>query len=124
MANIDNLIPNSERTPSELREIASKGGKASGKKRRQMKTFKELCDKFINGKITNEKLKEQLKVFGITDKDSTYKMAMIVSLVNKSLKGDVKAFEVLRDTVGEKPIEQIQNINPPIINLERPAKDD
>ena len=33
--NIQNLIPNSQRTPEELREITRKGGIASGKARRE-----------------------------------------------------------------------------------------
>ena len=42
MANEKNLIPNSERTPSELREITKKGGIKSGEVRRQKKTLSEL----------------------------------------------------------------------------------
>ena len=38
MANEKNLIPNSERTPSELREITKKGGIKSREVRRQKKT--------------------------------------------------------------------------------------
>ena len=41
MANERNLIPNSERTPSELREMARNGGLASGEARRKRKTLKE-----------------------------------------------------------------------------------
>lgn len=43
MANEKNLIPNSERTPSELREITKKGGIKSGEVRRQKKTLSELA---------------------------------------------------------------------------------
>lgn len=39
--NDENLIPNSERTPSELREITRKGGINSGKSRRKKRTMKE-----------------------------------------------------------------------------------
>ena len=41
MANEKNLIKNSERTPSELREITTKGGIASGKARRKKAEFKK-----------------------------------------------------------------------------------
>lgn len=41
MANDANLIPNSERTPSELREMTKKGGIASGKSRRRKKSLKQ-----------------------------------------------------------------------------------
>lgn len=42
MANEQNLIPNSERTPSELREITRKGGIASGQARRERKALADI----------------------------------------------------------------------------------
>lgn len=39
--NEDNLIPNSERSPSELREMGRKGGIRSGEVRRQNKRIRE-----------------------------------------------------------------------------------
>ena len=44
---------------------------------------------------------------------------MIDNLIKRAKKQD-KSFEVLRDTIGQKPIEQIQNLTPPVINIERP----
>ena len=57
MANEHNLIPNRERTPSELREMARNGGLASGEARRKRKTLKEelllmLSDGDIQEKIS------------------------------------------------------------------------
>lgn len=43
MANEQNLIPSNQRTPKERREIARKGGIASGKKRKQIKSFREAA---------------------------------------------------------------------------------
>lgn len=43
MANEQNLKPFSERTESEQREIRSKGGKSSGKKRQQKADFQEAA---------------------------------------------------------------------------------
>lgn len=39
--NEDNLIPNSERSPSELREMGKKGGIRSGEVRRRNKRLRE-----------------------------------------------------------------------------------
>ena len=44
MANEKNLIPFSERSVSEARENGRKGGIASGKKRRQIKSFREAAE--------------------------------------------------------------------------------
>ena len=93
MANEHNLIPNSERTPSELREMARNGGLASGEARRKRKTLKEelllmLSDGYIQEKIS---------------------LALINEAINGNNAGSVtKAFEVIRDTIGERPVEKVQ----------------
>lgn len=48
MANEKNLIPFSERSKSEARENGRKGGIASGKKRRQIKSFREAAEWALN----------------------------------------------------------------------------
>lgn len=42
--NDENLIPNSERSPSELREMGRKGGIRSGEVRRQNKRMRESAE--------------------------------------------------------------------------------
>ena len=44
MANEENLIPFNERTESEQRQIAQKGGIASGAARRRKRSMKEAAD--------------------------------------------------------------------------------
>lgn len=123
MANEQNLIPNEQRTPRERRENAKKAGRASAKKRAERKAFKELFDSYLEKGISNEQLKEKMKQFGFTDKECTNKNAIIFGQFGEALKGSTQAFIAIRDTIGEKPIEQIQNLNPPVINIERPKKD-
>ena len=91
MANEQNLKPNSKRTPNELREIARKGGKASGKKRRERKEFKEA-------------LKTALTV--VMEDNKTVQEIGIEALMSKFMKGDPKVFELIRDTIGEKPTDK------------------
>lgn len=117
MANEQNLIPNNERSPNEVRENGRKGGKASAKKRQQNKTFKELCNQFANNIITNEKLKKQLVELGITDNEVSNKMAMVVALWKEAIKGNTRAFELYRDTIGEKPIEKTEISGTGIVQL-------
>ena len=45
--NNENLIPNPERTPSELKEMARKGGIASGEARREKKKVAELVKTYM-----------------------------------------------------------------------------
>ncbi len=117
MANEQNLRPP---TTEEARERGKKGGKASAKKRQQNKTFKEIINKFLDEQVTNEDLKEQMVKFGFADNEISNKCCAVFALWKEAIKGNTKAFELMRDTIGEKPIEQIQRINPPVINIERP----
>lgn len=123
MTNIQNLIKNEDLTPEQRRKNASKAGKASAKKRQQNKTFKEIISRFLNGQVSDERLKQQMIEFGFADKEVSNKSCAVFALWKEAIKGNTKAFELLRDTIGEKPIEQIQNINPPVINIERPKDD-
>ena len=120
MANEQNLRPP---TSEEARERGRKGGKASAKKRKQNKTFKEIINKFLDGQVSDERLKQQMIEFGFADRDVSNKSCAVFALWKEAIKGNTKAFELMRDTIGEKPIEQVQNINPPVINIERPKND-
>lgn len=86
--NPQNFKPMNMRTKEEQRKIASAGGKASGEARRRRKTLKaELLALLSDGDIQNQ---------------------LSLAIITKALSGDVKAFEVIRDTIGEKPIEKIE----------------
>ena len=89
MANEKNLIPFSERTEKEQREIRQKGGRKSGEVRRERKTLKE----------------ELLSLLAQGDTQNRMSLAQL----EKALAGDTKAFEVIRDTIGEKPTEKVEN---------------
>lgn len=41
------------------------------------------------------------------ESELSYQSAMIAAILKKALKGDTKAFEIIRDTIGEKPAERI-----------------
>jgi hypothetical protein len=44
--------------------------------------------------------------------------------VKQCQEGNVRAFEVIRDTIGEKPIEKLENLNPiAIVNNNLPSID-
>ena len=59
--NDSNLIPNCERSPSELREMGRKGGIASGKARRRKKQMKQIMDALADHFFRSEEGKELLK---------------------------------------------------------------
>lgn len=47
------------------------------------------------------------KLSGKTTQD-----AIIAGLVKRAVSGDTRAFEIIRDTIGEKPVERIANVTP------------
>ena len=49
--NDSNLIPNTERTPEELREMGRKGGIASGKVRRRKRDLQKLAKMLLDKQI-------------------------------------------------------------------------
>lgn len=91
MANEQNLKPQNKRTKEEQREIATKGGIASGKARKKRKEFKEA-------------LKTALTV--VMEDNKTVQDIGIEALMSRFMKGDPKVFELIRDTIGEKPTDK------------------
>lgn len=88
-----NLIDNRELTPQERKERASKAGKASVEAKRKKKELRQLLEIALS-----QPLKDN------PDEDNY--MGITVALMNKALNGDVKAYETIRDTIGQKPVEQ------------------
>lgn len=89
MANENNL--KKIKTTSEAREKGRAGGKKSGEVRRQKKLLRELLE---------EALETQ------TD-TGTLSVDITRSLINEALTGNVKAYEVIRDTLGQKPKDKL-----------------
>nr|DAQ87250.1 MAG TPA: hypothetical protein [Caudoviricetes sp.] len=85
---IENLKPVTKRSKEEAREISKKGGIRSGEVRRERK-----------------KLKEELLLL-LSEGDNNRRMSL--AIFERALNGDTKAFEVIRDTIGEKPKEEIE----------------
>ena len=97
MANgMDNLIPNSERSPDEVRENGRKGGIASGVARRKKRDLREACLAILDTEITTK-----------AGEKMTGSEAMVAKLFQQAINGNIKAFEVLRDTAGQKPVEKL-----------------
>lgn len=102
--NDKNLIPISERTKSEAREIGAKGGRASGASRRRRKTM-EQCAKFILSLPANSKEDwETLIAAGVsldnTDPDDIDNLTVVnAALIAAAKAGDVKAYNALRDVI-------------------------
>ena len=101
MPNEKNLIPNSERTPEELRRITAAGGRASGVSRRRKKSLREAADLYLSLPVANTRAWNKLARDGVDPEDVDNQMAIIAGLTIKAVKGDAKAAKVLFDLLGE-----------------------
>ena len=95
MANEQNLKPVSSK--KEARERGRKGGLASVESRRKRKTLKEELLLMLSEGETQQ--------------------SVTLALIEKAMSGDTKAFEVIRDTIGEKPIDKVMiaDVEPSVI---------
>ena len=91
----ENLVDLRTRTTEEQREIARMGGIASGKARKEKRMLKDLLEEALSKG---------------TDTDNEY-VNITKALINEANKGNVKAYEVIRDTLGQKPVEKVEVTN-------------
>lgn len=101
MPNEKNLIPNSERTPEELRRITSAGGKASGVARRRKRSLREAADLYLSMPVANRKKWNAIAKEGVDPEDIDNQMAMIIGLTQRAMAGDAKAAKIIVDLIGE-----------------------
>lgn len=87
-------------TKENAREIGKRGGQASGKARRNKALLKDCIEILLEKKIET---KDGKKITGAE--------AMTAALFKKALNGDVKAFEALRDSVGQKMPDKVEQTN-------------
>lgn len=115
MANEKNLRPSEYKLSQ---EEAKKGGINSGISRRRKKLLKEQLDLLLSLDIKNQKSKEMLEQLGISPEDCDNQMLLNVALFNKALKGNVFAYQTIRDTLGEGIIDTTTDTtNTPEINI-------
>ena len=96
--NPQNLVPTNKLSKEEAKKISSNGGKKSGEVRRKRKALREELLALLSA--------------GNTQKNIS------LALIDQALNGNVKAFETIRDTIGEKPVEKVvmSEVDPNVIN--------
>ena len=115
MANEENLIPMNERSKSEVRELGRKGGIASGEKRREKKTLREIIEAY--GELPDSSIE------GMSNDE-----AVIVAqyrLAKSEKPGSTQAAAFIRDTKGEKPHDVLETPNievKPLVDLTKRKK--
>jgi hypothetical protein len=96
--NSENLKPfefTSNQSRDEARKNGTIGGRKSGEARRHKKFLREIFESILDIEID----------YG--DKIITNKEAMALGVLRKAMEGDLRAFELIRDTVGEEPVDRM-----------------
>ena len=99
MSNEKNLIPQAhELTLDE----ASKGGKASAEARRKKRDLRLALETLLEGsvKVVDKSTGAERLVTGTE--------AITTKLFEQAMKGNVKAFKTIRETVGQDPVQKIE----------------
>lgn len=113
--NDENLISFKQMSAERQREIASMGGKQCQKNKKRRKALKEQLELILSLPLKDPKAREQIKKLGINLDDIDNQIAMNLRLYQEALSGNVKAYEVIRDTIGEIPTNKIEITETPII---------
>ena len=112
MANEENLIPfTSDQSREEAKENGRKGGIASGKARREKKAFKETLETLLSMNMENGEgisVDDITSFKGIKGQNISVQEAILIAQVQKAMKGDTRAAEYVRDSIGQKPTDKIE----------------
>ena len=100
--NDKNLIPNNERSPSEVRENGRKGGIASGKARREKKTIQKILADLLDSEIKDSPQFAKLaSKMGVESDKSVKDIFTMVCLLNSVKSGNLGDLERLSKLLGE-----------------------
>ena len=89
----------------DFKELSAKGGIMGAKKKQEFRHAKDLLTDILSKDLTKE---EVTKILGEDIPNRNTYNVMLTKMVQIANKGNVKAFESLRDTVGDKPIDKVQ----------------
>jgi hypothetical protein len=90
-----NLKPITKKT---ARELGRRGAMVSNAKQAKARTLAEELKALLLVQITNSK-----------GEKVTTQTAISTAMIKAALSGDVRAFNTIRDTIGQKPVEQVES---------------
>ena len=124
MARIDNLAGKEHKLTAEDR---LKGGKKSAEVRRERKAFRDMTEDFLSMVVKGEtvaEIKAEAESLGYDTNEWNAAQYAVMAQGLKMLRGDLPAFTMLLDLVGEKPADkqQVAVEELPTINLVKSKK--
>lgn len=98
MANEENLKPFSR---EDAVKYAKKGAEKSAEVRRKKRDLKLAMQALLEADVKDKRTGEIM----------SGAEAIALAQYRKAMKGDAKAFELVRDTSGQKPVEKVEQVN-------------
>ena len=105
VSNEKNLIPFNERTESEQREIAQKGGIASGAARRK-RSMRQAADYYLSLPETDRRRVNAMLRDQIDPEDVDNQMSVVMGIAAAAKPGDARAANVLLKMLGEETVQE------------------
>lgn len=122
MANEQNLRPANYRL---TQEEAKRGGKKSGESRRRKRLLKDLLNMIGERQVVNEEIRQKMHELNIDEEDMINDTVIALAMYHEAEKGNVAAFNSIRDTKGEKPHDVVETPNieyKPLVDLTKRKK--
>lgn len=99
MANEQNLLKGDDRHKLSVEE-ASRGGKASVEARRRKRDLRNALELLLERDFKDK-----------AGNDVSGAGAIAAKLFEQAMKGNIRAFEVIRSTVGQDPVQKVEQVN-------------
>lgn len=93
-----NLIPMNRRSKNEVKEIAAKGGRNSGKTRRRQANFRKVLNQILTMKVPDDVMRQQLEALGL---EGDMQTALNAAMIREAIDGNVKAAEYVAKYSGQ-----------------------
>lgn len=115
-------------TPEQRSECGRKGAKKAQETRRKKREMRETLEILLSMPMKKGRVVDanDVKAFAeLKGKNITVDQALMVVTIQSALKGDLKAVEMIRDTIGEKPKDkmEVEAVTPIIITGEDKLED-
>lgn len=102
IVNEQNLIPFTDRSESEVREMNKKGGVKSGETRRRKRDLSKIARQFMEADTGREDLRAALQASGFDD-DQSNAAALVMQIAAEAFSGNIRAAELLLKLAGNDP---------------------
>lgn len=105
---VKNLKLNSKRTKEELSAMGKKGAAKAKETKKRKREIRETLLDLLAMPMKPGKLSEASTIAGLTGKNVTASEAIALAMLTQALEGDVRAAEFVRDSSGQKPVQQME----------------